>query len=129
MIRIASPFTVHDYYKGNRFRNAVVREDFPTALQEQIKEKKCADQQTEDYRRKLKEQWVKYFLAKRPKANKWLFFREEYDKRVAREIALKLEKDLSEQRRYEAREGEKEAQKLQVKTAEDTNNYWTINQV
>lgn len=49
-------FLVHDYYKGNRFRNAVVREDFPTALQEQIKEKKSADHQTEIYRRKLKEQ-------------------------------------------------------------------------
>lgn len=34
---------------------------------------------------------------------------------MAREISLKLEKDLNEQRRYETQQGEKEAHKLQVK--------------
>lgn len=49
-------FTVNDFYKGNRTRNAVVREDFPTALQEQIKEKETAEKQAEAYRRRLREQ-------------------------------------------------------------------------
>ncbi|XP_075152995.1 uncharacterized protein LOC142226724 isoform X3 [Haematobia irritans] len=70
---------ITDFYKGNRTRNAVVREDFPTALQEQLKEKETAEKQAEAYRRRLKEQ-------------------EEYDKRVAKEITEKLERDLQEQR-------------------------------
>ena len=49
-------FIVNDFYKGNRTRNAVVREDFPTALQEQIKEKETAEKQAEAYRRRLREQ-------------------------------------------------------------------------
>ncbi|KAL9930979.1 uncharacterized protein ACN427_000178 isoform 5-T11 [Glossina fuscipes fuscipes] len=85
---------INDFYKGNRFRNAVVREDFPTALQEQIKEKETAEKQTEVYRRKLKEQ-------------------EEHDKRVAKEIAEKLEKDLQEQKLQQLKEGQEMAQKMQ----------------
>ncbi|XP_061386908.1 uncharacterized protein LOC133321853 [Musca vetustissima] len=85
---------ITDFYKGNRIRNAVVREDFPTALQEQIKEKETAEKQAEAYRRKLKEQ-------------------EEYDKRVAKEIAEKLERDLQEQRLREL-ESERIAQDMQA---------------
>lgn len=40
---------VNEHYRGNRFRNQVVRQDFPTALSEQIKEKEVADQQTARY--------------------------------------------------------------------------------
>lgn len=47
---------VNDFYKGNRYRNAVVREDFPTALHEQIKETEQAQRQVEAYRRRLTEQ-------------------------------------------------------------------------
>lgn len=49
-------FLVTDFYKGNRQRNAVVRHDFPTALEEQIKEKEFASRQAEQYRRYLSEQ-------------------------------------------------------------------------
>ncbi|XP_059220900.1 uncharacterized protein LOC106082456 isoform X4 [Stomoxys calcitrans] len=84
---------ITDFYKGNRTRNAVVREDFPTALQEQLKEKETAEKQAEAYRRRLKEQ-------------------EEYDKRVAKEITDKLERDLQEQRLREL-ESEKLAQDMQ----------------
>lgn len=55
MLGNTSP-TVNDFYKGNRQRNAVVREDFPTALNEQIKEKEEAEKQVEMYRRRLLEQ-------------------------------------------------------------------------
>ncbi|KAM7352458.1 uncharacterized protein ACRADG_004964 isoform 2-T2 [Cochliomyia hominivorax] len=85
---------INDFYKGNRTRNAVVREDFPTALQEQIKEKETAEKQAEAYRRKLREQ-------------------EEHDKRVAKEIADKLERDLQEQKLRELKESEKIAQQMQ----------------
>lgn len=40
---------VNEHYRGNRFRNQVVRQDFPTALSEQIKEKEVADEQTARY--------------------------------------------------------------------------------
>ncbi|XP_036328596.1 uncharacterized protein LOC118740939 isoform X2 [Rhagoletis pomonella] len=85
---------INDFYKGNRQRNAVVREDFPTALNEQIKEKEQAERQVEMYRRRLLEQ-------------------EAYDKRVAKEIAEKLERDLQEQRQRELLESEEMAQQMQ----------------
>ncbi|XP_039950992.1 uncharacterized protein LOC120768388 isoform X3 [Bactrocera tryoni] len=85
---------INDFYKGNRQRNAVVREDFPTALNEQIKEKEEAEKQVEMYRRRLLEQ-------------------EAHDKRVAKEIADKLERDLQEQRQRELLESEEMAQQMQ----------------
>uniref|UniRef100_A0A0A1WHE3 Coiled-coil domain-containing protein 50 n=1 Tax=Zeugodacus cucurbitae TaxID=28588 RepID=A0A0A1WHE3_ZEUCU len=85
---------INDFYKGNRQRNAVVREDFPTALNEQIKEKEEAEKQVEMYRRRLHEQ-------------------EAHDKRVAKEIADKLERDLQEQRQRELLESEEMAQQMQ----------------
>ncbi|XP_054742914.1 myb-like protein AA isoform X3 [Anastrepha obliqua] len=85
---------INDFYKGNRQRNAVVREDFPTALNEQIKEKEQAEKQVEMYRRRLLEQ-------------------EAHDKRVAKEIADKLERDLQEQRHRELLESEEMAQQMQ----------------
>ncbi|XP_036329837.1 adenylate cyclase, terminal-differentiation specific-like [Rhagoletis pomonella] len=85
---------INDFYKGNRQRNAVVREDFPTALNEQIKEKEQAERQVEMYRSRLLEQ-------------------EAYDKRVAKEIAEKLERNLQEQRQRELLESEEMAQQMQ----------------
>nr|XP_036225151.1 uncharacterized protein LOC106627613 isoform X5 [Bactrocera oleae] len=85
---------INDFYKGNRQRNAVVREDFPTALNEQIKEKEEAEKQVEMYRRRLLEL-------------------ETHDKRVAKEIADKLERDLQEQRQRELLESEEMAQQMQ----------------
>ncbi|XP_043070500.1 mediator of RNA polymerase II transcription subunit 15 isoform X4 [Drosophila grimshawi] len=85
---------INDFYKGNRYRNAVVREDFPTALHEQIKETEQAQRQVEAYRRRLTEQ-------------------EEHDKRVAKEIADKLERDLQEQQQEELQQSELIAQKMQ----------------
>ncbi|KAM8716738.1 hypothetical protein ACLKA7_003588 [Drosophila subpalustris] len=85
---------INDFYKGNRYRNAVVREDFPTALHEQIKETEQAQRQKEAYRRRLTEQ-------------------EEHDKRVAKEIADKLERDLQEQQQKELKQSELIAQRMQ----------------
>ncbi|KAH8412233.1 hypothetical protein KR009_000728, partial [Drosophila setifemur] len=85
---------INDFYKGNRYRNAVVREDFPTALHEQIKEKEVAQRRVDAYRRRLTEQ-------------------EEHDKRVAKEIADKLERDLQEQQQKELQQSEQMAQQMQ----------------
>lgn len=85
---------INDFYKGNRYRNEVVRTDFPQALEEQIKEKENAEKQKECYKKYLSEQ-------------------EEHDKRVAIEIAEKLERDLQEQRQRELEENEKIADEMQ----------------
>ncbi|KAH8282907.1 hypothetical protein KR054_010707, partial [Drosophila jambulina] len=85
---------INDFYKGNRYRNAVVREDFPTALHEQIKEKEQAQRRVDAYRRRLTEQ-------------------EEHDKRVAKEIADKLERDLQEQQQKELQQSELIAKQMQ----------------
>ncbi|XP_060520419.1 uncharacterized protein LOC132698400 [Cylas formicarius] len=63
-----------DHLSGNKFRNAVVREDFPRAKNEQIKEQIMAEQAAAIYHRMLEEQ-------------------EEIDKQVAKELAEKLEKE------------------------------------
>jgi hypothetical protein len=47
---------VNDHYKGNRTRNAIVRQDFPTALMEQIKEKENAERQAQIYHQMVNEQ-------------------------------------------------------------------------
>uniref|UniRef100_A0A1B0DHY1 Coiled-coil domain-containing protein n=1 Tax=Phlebotomus papatasi TaxID=29031 RepID=A0A1B0DHY1_PHLPP len=64
---------INEHYKGNRFRNALVRQDYPTALHEQIKEKEYAERQAAVYHQMINEQ-------------------EEADARIARELARKLEK-------------------------------------
>lgn len=45
-----------DHLSGNRFRNAVVREDFPRAKNEQQKEQEMAEQAAAIYHRMLQEQ-------------------------------------------------------------------------
>lgn len=64
---------INDFYQGNRYRNEVVRTDFPQALEEQIKEKENAKKANE---------FTKQFLAKQ----------EEHDKLVAEQIADNLQK-------------------------------------
>lgn len=47
---------INDHLSGNKFRNAVVREDFPRAKSEQIREQKLAEQTALIYQRMLQEQ-------------------------------------------------------------------------
>lgn len=47
---------INEHYKGNRFRNALVRQDYPTALHEQIKEKEYAERQAAVYHQMINEQ-------------------------------------------------------------------------
>lgn len=47
---------VNDHYKGNRHRNAIVRQDFPTALTEQNREKEDAERQAALYHQMINEQ-------------------------------------------------------------------------
>ncbi|XP_066256152.1 coiled-coil domain-containing protein 50 isoform X1 [Euwallacea similis] len=63
-----------DHLSGNRFRNAVVREDFPRAKTEQLKEQEMAEQAAAIYHQMLQEQ-------------------EEYDQKVAKELADRLERE------------------------------------
>lgn len=85
---------VNEHYKGNRYRNQTVREDFPTALSEQNKEKENAERQAALYHQMINEQ-------------------EEADARVARELAEKMKSDIEIERRRQAEENEKMARKLQ----------------
>ncbi|XP_076264868.1 uncharacterized protein LOC143199032 isoform X2 [Rhynchophorus ferrugineus] len=63
-----------DHLSGNRFRNALVRQDFPKAKDEQIKEQEMAEQAAAIYHRMLQEQ-------------------EEIDKKIAKQLADKLERE------------------------------------
>ncbi|KAF5289956.1 hypothetical protein FQR65_LT11703, partial [Abscondita terminalis] len=47
---------ISEHLQGNRFRNAVVREDFPRALDEQIREQQLAEQAAAVYHQMLAEQ-------------------------------------------------------------------------
>ena len=67
-------YLVNQHYKGNRHRNQIVREDFPTAVTEQMKEKENAERQAALYHEMINEQ-------------------EEADAKVARELAAKLSKE------------------------------------
>ncbi|KAL1518357.1 hypothetical protein ABEB36_001992 [Hypothenemus hampei] len=69
-----------EHLSGNRFRNAVVREDFPRAKSEQQKEQELAEQAAAVYHRMLQEQ-------------------EEHDQKVAKELAEKLEREERFKRR------------------------------
>ncbi|CAG9761818.1 unnamed protein product [Ceutorhynchus assimilis] len=63
-----------DHLSGNRSRNALVREDFPRAKNEQLKEQEMAEQAAAIYQRMLQEQ-------------------EEHDQKVAQDLAEKLERE------------------------------------
>ena len=71
---------ITDHLSGNRFRNAVVREDFPRAKSEQLREQRLAEQTALIYQRMLAEQ-------------------EEQDNKVARQLAEQLEREERNKRR------------------------------
>lgn len=72
-----------------------MREDFPTALNEQQKEKENAERQAALYHEMINEQ-------------------EEKDARVARELEEKLKRDIELERQRQVRENEELSRKLQV---------------
>lgn len=85
---------VTDHYRGNRFRNQVVRQDFPTALSEQIKEKEVADQQRVLYHQMLDAQ-------------------AEADAVVARQVADNLRREQDSERRRNIEQSEYLARQLE----------------
>ncbi|CAH0547341.1 unnamed protein product [Brassicogethes aeneus] len=69
-----------EHLTGNKFRNQLVREDFPTAKNEQIREQQMAEQAAAIYHKMLAEQ-------------------EEIDNQIAKELAEKLEREERQKRR------------------------------
>lgn len=65
---------ISQHYMGNKSRNAQVREDFPCALDEQIREQQLAEQAAAVYQKMLAEQ-------------------EELDQQIAKQLADKQERD------------------------------------
>nr|XP_023011513.1 uncharacterized protein LOC111501829 [Leptinotarsa decemlineata] len=63
-----------EHLTGNKFRNAVVREDFPRAKDEQIREQRMAEQAAAIYHKMLAEQ-------------------EEIDNKIAKDLADKMERE------------------------------------
>nr|CAH7744016.1 unnamed protein product [Callosobruchus chinensis] len=68
------------HLSGNRQRNALIREDFPKAKDEQIREQRMAEQAAAIYQQMLSEQ-------------------EEIDNRIAKELADKMEQDERRKRK------------------------------
>ncbi|XP_055550720.1 uncharacterized protein LOC129733135 [Wyeomyia smithii] len=89
---------ISEHYKGNKHRNQIVRQDFPTALSEQIREKEDAERQAALYHQMINEQ-------------------EEMDAKVARDIADQLRRETELKRRLEAEKGEVLARRLQEQVA------------
>uniref|UniRef100_A0A182PLS5 CCDC50_N domain-containing protein n=1 Tax=Anopheles epiroticus TaxID=199890 RepID=A0A182PLS5_9DIPT len=85
---------ISEHYKGNKQRNQIVRQDFPTALSEQIREKEDAERQAALYHQMINEQ-------------------EEMDAKVARDIAEQLNREAQLKRQMELQRGEMLARKLQ----------------
>ncbi|XP_052892314.1 uncharacterized protein LOC128300335 [Anopheles moucheti] len=85
---------ISEHYKGNKQRNQIVRQDFPTALSEQIREKEDAERQAALYHQMINEQ-------------------EEMDAKVARDIAEQLNRETQAKRQMELQRGELLARKLQ----------------
>uniref|UniRef100_A0A182Q3V7 Coiled-coil domain-containing protein n=1 Tax=Anopheles farauti TaxID=69004 RepID=A0A182Q3V7_9DIPT len=85
---------INEHYKGNKQRNQIVRQDFPTALSEQIREKEDAERQAALYHQMINEQ-------------------EEMDAKVARDIADQLNREAHLKRQMELQRGELLARKLQ----------------
>lgn len=71
---------INDHYKHNKHKNAQVREDFPCALDEQIREQQLAEEAAAIYHKMLAEQ-------------------EEIDNQMARELAERIEKEERNRRR------------------------------
>lgn len=71
---------ITEHLSGNKFRNALVREDFPRAKSEQLREQRLAEQTAMIYQRMLAEQ-------------------EEQDSIVAKQLAEQLEREERQKRR------------------------------
>ncbi|XP_031348447.1 coiled-coil domain-containing protein 50-like [Photinus pyralis] len=71
---------INEHLQGNRFRNALVREDFPHALDEQLREQQLAEQAAAVYHQMLAEQ-------------------EEIDTMYAQKLADNLEREERSRRR------------------------------
>ncbi|CRK94423.1 CLUMA_CG007930, isoform A [Clunio marinus] len=84
---------INDHYKGNRYRNQIVRQDFPTALSEQIREKENAERQAMLYHQMVEEQ-------------------EQADAIVAREYADRLRREAEIERKIQQEKSEMLARKL-----------------
>lgn len=97
-----SSFLVNDHYRGNRYRNQVVRQDFPTALSEQLKEKEVADQQKALYHQMLNAQ-------------------AEADAAIARQVADNLKREQELERRRNIEHSEMLARQLQSDLVIQTN--------
>lgn len=89
-----APHLVNEHYNGNRFRNQVVRQDFPTALHEQIKEREDADRRAAMYYQMINEQ-------------------EETDARIAQDLAEKLQREQDMERRRLVDQSEYLARRMQ----------------
>ncbi|KAJ8937139.1 hypothetical protein NQ318_019404 [Aromia moschata] len=71
---------IDEHLSGNKYRNAVVREDFPRAKNEQLREQQMAEQAAAIYQKMLAEQ-------------------EEIDKQVAKELADRMDQEERMKRR------------------------------
>ncbi|XP_058057761.1 uncharacterized protein LOC131208864 [Anopheles bellator] len=85
---------ISEHYRGNKQRNQIVRQDFPTALTEQIREKEDAERQAALYHQMINEQ-------------------EEMDAKVAREVADELNRETQLKRQMEQQRSEMLARRLQ----------------
>lgn len=85
---------VTEHYQGNRFRNQVVRQDFPTALSEQMKERDDADRRAQMYFQMMREQ-------------------EAADEKVAVELTERLKHDQDIERLRNAERSELLAQRME----------------
>jgi len=54
---------VKDHYTGNKSRNALVRQDFPHALDEQRREEEEAAAVQSVYHQMVQQQWVAFFFV------------------------------------------------------------------
>ncbi|EFA00964.1 coiled-coil domain-containing protein 50 [Tribolium castaneum] len=72
---------ITEHLSGNKYRNALVREDFPRAKSEQLREQQLAEQTALIYQRMLAEQ-------------------EEQDNQVAKQLAEELEREERQKRRF-----------------------------
>ncbi|KAG5674756.1 hypothetical protein PVAND_004706 [Polypedilum vanderplanki] len=84
---------INDHYKGNRYRNQIVRQDFPTALTEQLREKEDAERQAMLYHQMIEEQ-------------------ERADAVIARDYAERLRREAEIEHKIQQEKSEMLARKL-----------------
>ncbi|KAI4471771.1 c3orf6 protein-related [Holotrichia oblita] len=87
---------ISEHYKHNKHKNAQVREDFPCALDEQLREKRLAEQAAAVYQKMLAEQ-------------------EEYDNKVAKELAERLDREERARRHLIEQQDETVARQMHSK--------------